>query len=55
MDRREFITGMLASGALVAAADLPFPATEPTCLPFPCKTPRSYISLGYHHIHIGLT
>ena len=54
MDRREFITGMLASGALVAAADLPIPAAEPSCLPFPCKTPRSYISLGYHHIHIGL-
>ena len=45
MDRREFIAGMLASGALVASADLPFPAPEPSCLPFPCKTPRSYISL----------
>ena len=52
--RRGFLTGMLASGALVAAADLPAPATEPACLPFPCKTPRSYLSLGYQRIHIGL-
>ena len=52
--RREFIAGILASGALVATADLPSPAVEPACLPFPRKTPRSYLSLGYQHIHMGL-
>ena len=54
LERRDFLKGLFAAGSLVATSRLGAAADEQVMPPFHRKSSRSYISLGYQHIQIGL-
>lgn len=51
MNRRDFLSGGLSLGGLMATSALPVLADDPSL--FPSRGRFERLSLGYHHIHVG--